>query len=32
MVDRLWTLNADRIRTGQPDLVLVGTMLILPRR
>ena len=28
-VSQLWTLNADRIGTGRPDLVLVGTKLKL---
>ena len=28
-VNRLWELNADRIATGQPDLLMVGTVLRL---
>jgi len=28
-VNRLWDLNADRIATGQPDLLMVGTVLRL---
>jgi hypothetical protein len=28
-VDRLWSLNRDRIATGDPDLLMVGTRLIL---
>jgi len=28
-VNRLWNLNADRIATGQPDLLMVGTVLRL---
>jgi len=28
-VNRLWELNADRIGTGQPDLLMVGTVLRL---
>lgn len=27
LVNRLWTLNADRIGTGNPDLVMAGTKL-----
>jgi LysM domain-containing protein len=30
MVDRLWRLNTDRIRSGQPDLILPGERLRLP--
>jgi len=30
MVNRLWQLNADRIATGNPDLLMVGTTLKLP--
>ncbi|HUA05173.1 MAG TPA: LysM domain-containing protein [Solirubrobacteraceae bacterium] len=30
LVNRLWTLNASRIRTGSPDLVGVGVVLMLP--
>ncbi len=30
MVNRLWQLNAGRIATGNPDLILVGTTLELP--
>lgn len=30
MVDHLWRLNADRIRSGQPDLIRPGERLILP--
>jgi nucleoid-associated protein YgaU len=29
-VRQLWSLNADRIGTGDPDLVRVGTHLLLP--
>jgi nucleoid-associated protein YgaU len=29
LVNRLWELNADRIGTGDPDLVMVGTVLRL---
>jgi nucleoid-associated protein YgaU len=28
-VHRLWTLNRDRIGTGDPDLLMVGTSLAL---
>ena len=28
-VNRLWTLNRDRIGTGDPDLLMVGTRLVL---
>lgn len=28
-VHRLWTLNRDRIGTGDPDLLMVGTRLAL---
>jgi Tfp pilus assembly protein FimV len=28
-VHRLWTLNRDRIGTGNPDLLMVGTRLVL---
>jgi nucleoid-associated protein YgaU len=28
-VDRLWSLNQDRIATGDPDLLMVGTQLTL---
>jgi hypothetical protein len=28
-VDRLWRLNSDRIGTGDPDLLMVGTRLNL---
>jgi LysM domain len=30
MVDRLWSINADRIRSGEPDLIRPGERLILP--
>lgn len=30
LVNRLWTLNASRIRTGDPDLLGVGVVLALP--
>jgi hypothetical protein len=30
MVNRLWQLNADRIATGDRDLIMVGTTLKLP--
>jgi len=30
LVNRLWSLNADRIGTGNPDLVMAGTTLRLP--
>jgi Tfp pilus assembly protein FimV len=30
MVNRLWTLNASRIATGNPDLLGVGVALVLP--
>lgn len=30
LVNRLWGLNADRIRTGRPDLILPGQELIVP--
>jgi hypothetical protein len=30
MVDRLWRLNTERIRSGQPDLILPGERLLLP--
>ena len=30
MVNRLWELNADRIATGDPDLIVTGTTLELP--
>ena len=29
-VNRLWTLNSERIGTGDPDLLMVGTRLTLP--
>jgi hypothetical protein len=29
-VNRLWSLNAERIATGDPDLLMVGTQLRLP--
>jgi len=29
MVNRLWERNADRIATGDPDLVMAGTVLRL---
>lgn len=29
-VERLWDLNADRIRTGSPDLISPGDRLLLP--
>ena len=29
-VQRLWKLNADRLRTGDPDLILAGQRLLLP--
>jgi len=28
-VNRLWNLNAERIATGEPDLLMVGTVLRL---
>lgn len=28
-VDRLWELNKERIATGDPDLVMIGTRLVL---
>jgi hypothetical protein len=28
-VRRLWNLNASRIGTGDPDLLMVGTKLVL---
>ncbi len=28
-VNRLWELNRERIATGDPDLVMVGTRLML---
>ena len=28
-VNRLWELNSDRIGTGDPDLLMVGTKLVL---
>jgi Tfp pilus assembly protein FimV len=28
-VDRLWELNDERIRTGDPDLLYAGTRLVL---
>ena len=31
LVDRLWELNADRIRSGDPDLIAVGERILLPR-
>lgn len=30
LVDRLWTLNAGRIGTGNPDMLKIGTDLALP--
>jgi len=30
LVDRLWTLNAGRIGTGDPDLLNIGTELAMP--
>ncbi|MCA1683446.1 MAG: LysM peptidoglycan-binding domain-containing protein [Actinobacteria bacterium] len=30
LVDRLWALNADRIGTGSPDLILAGQRLAIP--
>jgi len=30
IVNRLWTINADRIGTGNPDLVMAGTTLRIP--
>jgi len=30
LVNRLWSLNADRIGTGNPDLVMAGTTLRIP--
>jgi nucleoid-associated protein YgaU len=30
MVHRLWKLNADRIASGNPDLISVGLRLRLP--
>jgi nucleoid-associated protein YgaU len=32
VVDRLWSLNADRIRSGEPDLIMPGERLMLPVR
>jgi resuscitation-promoting factor RpfA len=32
IVDQLWGLNADRIGTGSPDLIMAGTVLALPKR
>ncbi|MGH2920133.1 MAG: LysM peptidoglycan-binding domain-containing protein, partial [Solirubrobacteraceae bacterium] len=32
IVDELWRLNADRIASGDPDLIHVGTALVLPAR
>jgi hypothetical protein len=29
-VNRLWELNQERIGTGEPDLLMVGTELQLP--
>jgi Tfp pilus assembly protein FimV len=31
IVDELWRLNADRIGTGNPDLIMSGTVLALPK-
>jgi nucleoid-associated protein YgaU len=31
LVDRLWRLNADRIKSGQPNLIVAGERLLLPR-
>jgi nucleoid-associated protein YgaU len=28
-VNRLWELNSERIGTGEPDLVMAGTRLVL---
>ena len=30
MVNRIWTLNVRRIHTGDPNLLQVGTVLVLP--
>jgi nucleoid-associated protein YgaU len=30
LVERLWKLNHKQIATGDPDLLLVGTRLVLP--
>jgi Tfp pilus assembly protein FimV len=30
MVNQLWTMNASRIRTGNPNLLGVGVVLALP--
>ena len=30
LVNDLWTLNAARIGTGSPDLIMAGTELVLP--
>jgi nucleoid-associated protein YgaU len=30
LVNRLWNLNRERIGTGEPDLLMVGTELRLP--
>jgi hypothetical protein len=32
VVARLWSLNADRIRSGEPDLIMPGDRLMLPVR
>jgi hypothetical protein len=30
LVDRIWNLNSERIATGDPDMLMVGTALRLP--
>ena len=30
LVNRLWELNRERIGTGEPDLLMVGTELLIP--
>jgi len=31
LVDRIWRLNAKRIGTGDPSLIMSGQRLLLPR-
>jgi hypothetical protein len=31
LVDRIWRLNAKRIGTGDPSLIMPGQRLLLPR-
>jgi hypothetical protein len=31
LVDRIWHLNAQRIGTGDPSLIMPGQRLLLPR-